>query len=49
MKLSLKYIKRINNPVYKDLIKLKLISNKNLKIISNNTRNKKIKVIQDIK
>lgn len=44
-----KHLNKINNPVYKELINLKLISNKNLRIISNNTRNKKIKVIQDTK
>ena len=49
MKHSFNFIKNISNPVYKDLIKLRLIKNKNLRVISNNTRNKKIKVIQDTK
>ncbi len=49
MKHSFNFIKNINNPVYKDLIKLRLIKNKNLRVLSNNTRNKKIKVIQDTK
>ncbi len=47
MKHSCNFIKNISNPVYKDLIKLKLIKSKNLRVISNNTRNKRIKVIQD--
>ncbi len=49
MKHSFNFIKSISNPVYKDLLKLKLIKSKNLRVISNNTRNKRIKVIQDTK
>lgn len=41
--------KKITNPVYKDLVNLKLISDKNLIKINNTTRDKKINVLQDIK
>ena len=37
------------NPVIKELIKLKLITKTNLKILSDKTRDKKIKVIKDLK
>jgi len=37
------------NPIYNELIKLKLISKQNLAIINNKTRDKKIKVIKDLK
>tara|TARA_Y100000591_G_C21841765_1_gene706068 strand:- start:1885 stop:2772 length:888 start_codon:yes stop_codon:yes gene_type:complete len=38
---------QISNPIFKDLIKLKLIERKNLKILFNKTRDKKIRVLQD--
>lgn len=37
----------ISNPIYKELIKLNLIKKKNLLILNNFTRDKKIKVLQD--
>jgi 2-polyprenyl-3-methyl-5-hydroxy-6-metoxy-1,4-benzoquinol methylase len=37
------------NPIFNELIKLKLISKKNLVTLSNTTRDKKIKVIKDLK
>ena len=39
----------IKNPIYQELIKLKLISKQNLITLSNKTRDKKIKVIKDLK
>ena len=39
----------MNNPIYDELIKLKLISKSNLITLSNRTRDKKIKVIKDLK
>ncbi len=49
MGISKKILKKITNPIYFDLIKLNLISNKNLNLIAKRTRNKKINVFQDIK
>lgn len=40
---------QINNPIHKELLKLKLINNKNLKVINHTTRDKKILVLQDKK
>jgi len=37
----------MKNPIIDDLIKLKLISQSNIKVISNKTRDKKIKVLKD--
>jgi len=37
------------NPIFNELIKLKLISKSNLRTISNKTRDKKIKVIKDLR
>jgi len=45
MKLNNK--KRITNPIYFELLKLKLINNNNLIKVSNKTRDKKISVYQD--
>ena len=39
----------MKNPIYDELIKLKLISKSNLITLSNTTRDKKIKVIKDLK
>ena len=39
----------MKNPIYDELIKLKLISKSNLMTISDKTRDKKIKVIKDLK
>tara|TARA_B100000424_G_C22768162_1_gene413776 strand:+ start:320 stop:748 length:429 start_codon:yes stop_codon:yes gene_type:complete len=39
----------MKNPIFNELIKLKLISKKNLITLSNKTRDKKIKVIKDLK
>ena len=39
----------MKNPIFNELIKLKLISKLNLIILSNKTRDKKIKVIKDLK
>ena len=39
----------ISNPIYNELKKLNLIKDKNLKKISNKTRDKKISVFQDLK
>ena len=39
----------MKNPIFKELIKLKLISKSNLITLSNKTRDKKIKVIKDLK
>lgn len=39
----------MKNPIFNELIKLKLISRSNLIILSNKTRDKKIKVIKDLK
>jgi len=39
----------MKNPIFNELIKLKLISKSNLMILSNKTRDKKIKVIKDLK
>lgn len=41
--------KKITNPIYNELKKLNLINNKNLILLSNRTRDKKIKVYQDKK
>ena len=40
---------KISNPVYKELLSLKIISKKNIIKISNKTRDKKIPVYRDIK
>jgi len=45
----MKLIKKINNPIYSEFKKLKLISNKNLIKLHNKTRDKKISVYKDIK
>ena len=37
------------NPIFKELLKLQLITKTNLKILSNKTRDKKLKVIKDFK
>ena len=37
------------NPIFYELLELKLISKKNLIILSNKTRDKKIKLLQDLK
>lgn len=39
----------MKNPIFKELIKLKLISKSNLITLNNKTRDKKIKVIKDLK
>ena len=39
----------MKNPIFDELIKLKLISKLNLMTLSNKTRDKKIKVIKDLK
>ena len=39
----------MKNPIFNELIKLKLISKLNLRTLSNKTRDKKIKVIKDLK
>ena len=39
----------MKNPIFDELIKLKLISKLNLITLSNRTRDKKIKVIRDLK
>ena len=39
----------MKNPIINELIKLKLISKLNLTTLSNKTRDKKIKVIKDLK
>ena len=39
----------MKNPIFDELIKLKLISKKNLITLSHRTRDKKIKVIKDLK
>ena len=39
----------MKNPIYDELIKLKLIKKLNLITLSNKTRSKKIKVIKDLK
>jgi len=39
----------MKNPIINELLSLKLINKLNLKILSNNTRGKKIKVIKDLK
>ena len=39
----------MNNPIFDELIKLKLISKLNLITLSNKTRDKNIKVIKDLK
>ena len=41
--------KNMQNPIFEELIKLKLISKLNLITLSNRTRDKKIKVIKDLK
>ena len=41
--------KKIKNPIYFELKKLNLISDKNLDVINGKTRDKKIKVIIDKK
>jgi len=43
----LKSFKKISNSIYDELIKFKLISNKNLYILNSKTRDAKIKVIKD--
>ena len=43
----MKSFKKISNSIYDELIKFKLISNKNLYILNNKTRDAKIKVIKD--
>ena len=40
---------KISNPIYKELIKLKIINKSNLVKISNQTRDKKIPVYKDLK
>ena len=40
---------QISNPIFKDLIKFKLVKRNNIKILFNRTRDKKIRVLQDIK
>ena len=40
---------QISNPIFKDLIKFKLKKKNNIKILFNRTRDKKIRVLQDIK
>ena len=40
---------KISNPIYYELLKLKLIKSKNIIKISNKTRDKKIAVFKDIK
>ena len=45
----MRLIRQINNPVYSEFKKLKLISNKNLIKLHNKTRDKKISVYKDIK
>ena len=40
---------QISNPIFKDLIKFKLVKKNNIKILFNRTRDKKIRVLQDIK
>ena len=40
---------QISNPIFKDLIKFKLIKRNNLKVLFNRTRDKKIRVLQDKK
>jgi len=42
-------INNISNPIYKELKSLGLINNKDIKIINNKTRDRKIKVYQDKK
>ena len=39
----------MKNPIINELVKLKLISKSNLITLSNKTRDKKIKVIKDLK
>ena len=39
----------MKNPIFDELIRLKLISKSNLITLSNKTRDKKIKVIKDLK
>ena len=39
----------MNNPIFHELVNLKLISKNNLVILSNRTRDKKIKVLKDLK
>ena len=39
----------MKNPIYNELIKLRLISKSNLSILNYKTRDKKIKVIKDLK
>ena len=39
----------MKNPIYDELIKLKLIKKLNLITLNNKTRDKKIKVIKDLK
>ena len=39
----------MKNPIFDELIKLKLISKLNLITLNNKTRDKKIKVIKDLK
>ena len=40
---------QISNPIFKDLIKFKLVKRNNLKILCDKTRDKKIRVLQDTK
>ena len=40
---------QISNPIFKDLIKFKIVKKNNIKILFNRTRDKKIRVLQDIK
>ena len=39
----------MNNPIFNELVNLKLISKNDLVILTNRTRDKKIKVLKDLK
>ena len=43
------FIKKITNPIYKELKNLRLINNKDIKIINTKTRDRKMNVYQDKK
>jgi len=45
----MKITQKINNPIYKELKKLKLIQDSQLFTLNNKTRDKKIKVLKDLK